>query len=152
MKLGIMTALAGALFATSALAGPAHITAVATPPTALAALPASVSGRVLREGASYKYQWPGIYFEAAFEGNSVYFSVGPGDVILRVLVDSVETAAMVKPAPGWYLVDGLAAGAHTVRIDVATESQAGPNSFGGFALPAGAKALQAPQRARQIEF
>lgn len=153
MKLIFLGALAGALISTCAVAQSAHVSAVGASPSGLAALPASVSGRVLREGANrYQYQWPGIYFEAAFEGRSLYFNVGPGDVILRVLVDAVETAAMVKPAAGLYLIDGLAPGAHTVRIEVATESQARPNSFGGFSLPAGAKPLPAPKRARQIEF
>jgi lysophospholipase L1-like esterase len=151
MKLGMIGALVGALFATSAMAEQARITAVGPSPSA--SLPASVSGRVVRDAADrYQYQWPGVYFEAAFEGKNLYFNVGPGDVILRVLVDSVETATMVKPAAGLYLIDGLAAGAHTVRIEVATESQAGPNTFGGFVLPAGTKALPVPRRARQFEF
>ena len=153
MRKAIFAALAGAMIATSALAEPAHITAVGASPQGLAALPASVGGRVLREGANgYRYQWPGTYFEAAFEGKSVYFNVGPNNVVLHVLVDSVAMARMVKPAAGRYLIDGLAFGAHTVRIEVATESQGGANSFGGFSLPAGANALAAPRRARQIEF
>ena len=152
MKLGFLAALAGALISTSALAEPPRVTAVSASPSGLAALPASVSGRVLREANRYQYQWPGVYFEAAFEGKGLYFNIGPGDVILRVLVDAVETATMVKPAAGLYQIEGLAAGAHTVRIEVATESQAGSNSFGGFSLPAGVKALPAAKRARQIEF
>jgi lysophospholipase L1-like esterase len=153
MRLAIIGALASALIATSAIAQPPHITAVGAPPPGLTVLPASVAGRVLHQGAnSYQYQWPGIYFEAAFEGKSLYFSVGPGDVIVRVLVDSVETAKLVKPAAGTYLIEGLAAGAHTVRLETTTESQAGPNSFGGFSLPAGSKPLPAPRRAHQIEF
>lgn len=152
MKLNLIAALAGALISTAALAEPPRVSAVSASPSGLAALPASVSGRVLRAADRYQYQWPGIYFEAAFEGKSLYFNIGPGDVILRVLVDAVETAIMVKPKAGLYQIDGLAEGAHTVRIEVASESQAGPNTFGGFSLPAGAKALPVAKRARQLEF
>lgn len=156
MRLGRI-ALAGALcttiFVMAALWQQARVRAVKAWPANLAALPASVSGRVVRLGPNdYQYQWPGIYFEAAFSGKRLYFRVGPGEVILRVVVDAVEAATLVKPAPGWYLIDNLAARGHTVRIEVATESQAGANRFGGFALPVGAQALPAPRRARQIEF
>lgn len=153
MRQFCMRALLGMSLVGCALAGETSVKVLATSPqTGLATLPASVSGRVLREADGDRYQWPGLYFEAAFEGSGLYFKVGPGDVILRVLVDAVEAATLVKPAAGWYQVAGLAAGAHQVRVEALTESQAGPNRFDGFALPAGAKALPAPRRVRQIEF
>ncbi|SFU62012.1 SGNH/GDSL hydrolase family protein [Pseudoduganella namucuonensis] len=151
---GIIAALLGALAAGAAFAGKPSVSAVAAPPTGFASLPASIGGRVSSEGAAggYKYQWPGAYFETAFEGRSLYFRVGPGDVNLRVTVDAQEPATLSKPAPGWYVIEGLDAGAHTVRVAVANESQAGPNLFGGFALAPDARPLPAPRRARQIEF
>jgi lysophospholipase L1-like esterase len=112
-------------------------------------------GRVARtsaDGSTDRYQWPGIYFEARFKGQSVYFRTGPGDVILHALVDGASIGTLVKPAPGTYRIDGLSSGEHTVRIDAVTESQAASNVFGGFALPAGAKALRPAHRSRQIEF
>ena len=98
------------------------------------------------------YQWPGTYFEAALSGSAVYFATGPGTEILHVTLDHQPPMPLVKPAPGAYAVTGLAAGPHTIRIDVITESQAGPDTFAGFALPAGEKPLAPPHRLRQIEF
>ena len=68
------------------------------------------------------------------------------------MVDQQAPIVLVKPEPGVYRVSGLADGAHTVRIEVVTESQAGPNSFGGFSLPPTASPLPAPREKRQIEF
>jgi lysophospholipase L1-like esterase len=59
---------------------------------------------------------------------------------------------MVKPAAGSYQVEGLVPRDHTIRIEVANESQAAPAQFGGFALPTDAKALPSRERARHIEF
>jgi len=111
-------------------------------------LPAHSAGRLSTAGA---YQWPGLYFEATFEGSSVYFTMGPGDVILQVRVDGKPFGALVK-SPGTYLIDGLSNQRHQVRLDAVSENQAGKIIFGGFALPAAGKALKAPPRKRQIEF
>lgn len=153
-------------FACTALfvAGALHTIAVAEPrisfegpqSEATTNAPMHVAGRVGRSSAggafAYAYQWPGLYFESRFEGRSVSFRVGPGDVILQALVDGKPAGTLVKPAPGFYRIEGLDAGSHAVRINAVTESQAGPNQFGGFTLPASAKPLPLPQRKRQIEF
>ncbi len=153
MRKRMMTALLGALIASTAIAEETHIAAIEATPAKLTTLPASIGGRVLKDAAQgYQYQWPGVYFEAAFEGRQVYFNVGPGDVILRVLVDSVEKTRLIKPKPGWFLVGGLNNGAHTIRVEVISESQAGPNIFGGFALDNEAKVLLLSRRPRQMEF
>jgi len=120
-------------------------------------LPASMStgGRVVRatvEGqAVVDQQWPGVYFETAFRGDTAIFRIGPGDVILHVQVDGKPLQALAKPE-GLYRIAGLEEGAHVVRIDVATESQAGPNRFGGFLLPPAATPLPVQARMRRIEF
>lgn len=103
-------------------------------------------------GKNYTYQWPGSYFRAAFRGSRVYFRVGDGQEILHVMVDGQQQAVLKKPAPGVYEVEGLSKGKHRIGLFVATESQAGPDTFGGFALPSGEKALRLPQRKRQVEF
>jgi lysophospholipase L1-like esterase len=121
----------------------------------------SIGGRVLatpstdpRFGShALTYQWPGTYFEAAFSGTEVYFAVGPGDEILHITLDHRPLVSLVKPAAGSVLrVEGLTAGPHTIRIDVVTESQAGSDTFLGFALPPGEKPLAPPHRTHQIEF
>lgn len=125
-----------------------------TEPPGLQPLAAHVSGRaVMGPGGSLRRQWPGTYAEAAFIGREVYFRVGPGEVSLRVRLDTQAPVALVKPSPGLYRVTASAeAAAHRLRIDVASESQAGATSFGGFFLAAEGRRAPLPARARQIEF
>jgi lysophospholipase L1-like esterase len=103
-------------------------------------------------GLDYTYQWPGSYFRAAFEGTEVFFRVVKGDEILHVVVDGRAVGSLVKPEAGVYEVNGLSPGKHQISVLVATESQAGPNTFGGFAIPAGETALSPAPRPRQIEL
>src|SRR5690606_30683980 len=73
-------------------------------------LPARTVGRVapaVGEGAGgLRRQWPGTYFETAFDGGTAAFHVGPGDVHLRVRIDDTEIA-LERPGPGLYRVSGL---------------------------------------------
>ncbi|HEV7606948.1 MAG TPA: GDSL-type esterase/lipase family protein [Steroidobacteraceae bacterium] len=144
----LAAAFVGLALASAAAPGGPRLTPVSTPP-GTKSLSAHIAGRITQVGS---YQWPGLYFEAKFEGRSVYFKTGQGDVILHVLVDGESVGTLVKPVPGSYLIDGLTNGAHSVRIDAVTESQSAPNTFGGFALPAAGKALSTAPRKRQIEF
>ncbi|TWB64006.1 SGNH/GDSL hydrolase family protein [Nitrospirillum viridazoti] len=134
--------------------GAPKVEPVADMPAGATALPGHIGGRVLAEGTEggFRRQWPGTYVETRFVGTSALFRVGPGDVSLRISVDGGAPAALVKPKPGIYRVTGLKAGAHTLRVDTASETQAGPSAFGGFYAPAGTKPLPIPARARQIEF
>jgi lysophospholipase L1-like esterase len=139
--------VAAALLSPLACGAP-HLAAVAQPPANLQEVSAEVHGRV----ANDRYQWPGLYFETRFSGRSVYFKTGPGDVILKALVDGQAVGTLTKPASGLYFIDGLEKGPHTVRIEALTESQSGPNEFRGFALQKSAHALPTTRRERQIEF
>jgi len=149
-----------AFLSTSLHAAPLTVHRVETLP-ALSPLPMSIGGRMLTTpapgtnqfgGRNYTYQWPGSYFRAAFEGTTVFFRVVRGDEILHIVVDGQPSDPLVKPQPGAYKVEGLASGRHAISVLVATESQEAPNTFGGFAIPSGEKALTPPQRRRQIEF
>lgn len=142
-------ALAGASTAMAA-----QVVRVESEPSGLQTLKAHVSGRMqaLPDGGMRR-QWPGTYAEAAFVGSDAYFRVGPGDVSLRLRVDSDAPIALVKPAPGLYRVTvPRTAAPHRLRVDVANESQAGATNFGGFFLAAGAQPAPLPVRARQVEF
>lgn len=100
--------------------------------------------------AMFMRQWPGTYFETIFKGTGAEFKVGPGDVILDVLVDGALAAKLTKPALGSYAIRGLAAGTHRLRVEVVSESQSSPTTFGGFF---GARAISEPMpQLRQIEF
>ena len=147
--------LSAALAASTALAE-TTVSPASVAVSDLTPAPLHIGGRTESTGdghlSIYAYQWPGTYFETAFTGKDAYFQVGTGDVILHVLVDGQALAPMVKPAGGLYHIDGLTAGAHTVRIEVATESQAGADHFGGFFITAGETPSALPVRPRQIEF
>jgi lysophospholipase L1-like esterase len=156
-KLVLVTALASLLLSSQTTAETARVALVKVTPSSLRLLTMSTGGRMLAEqstggASSYNYQWPGVYFEAAFNGNGVYFKVGPGETILHVVIDDQPPIPLIKPAAGFYKVDRLANGTHNIRIEVVTESQAAPATFGGFALPMQSTALSTPKRERQIEF
>jgi lysophospholipase L1-like esterase len=156
-KFTLLIAFIAVLGSSGAFAETLHVTAVETLPSNLQPMPTTTGGRMQVEraqkaAATYTYQWPGAYFEATFAGTAVYFTVGPGDEILHVWVDSKRVVSLVKPADGSYRVEGLENGTHTIRIEVANENQAAPATFGGFALPPNGKALASRERARQIEF
>lgn len=148
------------LMAAWLVAFPAAAQSVSPLPPAEAAmfdqvLPARTVGRVMPAGGDgggeLRRQWPGTYFETAFDGSAAAFHVGPGQVHLRVRIDD-RVIALVRPEPGLYRVDGLQPGAHLLRVDVASESQEGTTVFGGFRAPAGTTPLVVPARPRQIEF
>ena len=154
----LIAAVFGASFLSAGLAQSAKIIKVASV-EASAPLAMTVGGRVLVEkdpahpafGAKkYIYQWPGTYFTASFRGTEAYFGVGEGKQILHVAVDRQRPVVLVRPDSGIYHISGLTDDVHTVLIEVVTESQAEPNSFGGFSLPPSASPLPAPHAAREI--
>jgi lysophospholipase L1-like esterase len=129
------------------------LTRTQTPAAALKPLPMRVVGRVEREpGDMLRRQWPGTYFETAFRGPAALFKVGPGEVSLRVSIDRAPARSLVKPAPGLYRLGGLGPGRHTLRVQIASESQAGPTDFGGFYAPPGVAPAPFARPSRQIEF
>src|SRR5689334_14343433 len=101
-KIALWTVLAGVLSPGEAVAETARIARVKSAPANLHSLPMSIGGRVLTrhagDGAIHHYQWPGTYFEAAFQGNTVYFDVGPGETILHVLIEGQPPYPLIKPA------------------------------------------------------
>lgn len=111
-----------------------------------------VGGRAVARGDEAVRQWPGTYFETAFNGTGAYFRVGPGEQILHVRVDGEIVQSLMRPAPALYALTGLAKGEHRLVVEVASESQAGPTGFGGFYAAAPTKTSKPPARARQIEF
>jgi len=132
----------------------ARVTRVDTPASAVTRLPLQIGGRVAQGSSSGAYlrQWPGTYFETTIEGGSALFRMGPGDAAVHLLVDDRQIATLVKPAPGYFRIAGLAPGKHRIRIEFASESQAGPTEFGGFFAEPGVRGTAVPARERQIEF
>src|SRR5579875_1504475 len=126
------TATATLLFALVAGAPAAASVSVTPAPAvtpAVPELPIHVGGRALLQesagGPAFVRQWPGSYFETAFTGSGAYLKVGPGNVILHILVDAEPVVSLTKPTPGFYLINGLPAGPHKLRAEIVTEGQAG---------------------------
>ena len=154
IALGLLVVLLATGTALPAIAATPSVVQLEELPAGYVPAPLSVGGRVapgVDGNGGFDQQWPGVYFETRFRGDSVAFRIGPGEVILHVQVDGKPVQALVKPA-GIYRISGLASGEHVVRINVATESQAGANRFGGFLLPSGATPLAMEQRTRRLEF
>ena len=86
----------------------------------------------------FEHQWPGTYWEKIFTGNDV--TVGFDDTVnkLHIYIDGKLVDTETKPGrtqvhlsnlgDGWH-------GSHTIRVEKATESQGGPATFLGFAVP-----------------
>jgi lysophospholipase L1-like esterase len=133
-----------------------HIAPATSATDAVRTLPARVGGRALNVGTAaaprWQRQWPGTYFETAFAGSAAGFKVGPGDVILNVIVDGRPLPPLVKPSPRRYRIEGLALGRHVVRVEIATENQSAPTAFDGFYAGRGTRPLPVSPRPRQIEF
>src|SRR5690606_5517186 len=100
----------------------------------------------------YRFQWPGVYFETAFQGPRAALRLGEGDAIYWIRVDDAPGLKLVKPAPGVYALEGLSDGAHTLRVEVASENQDRAPTFGGILVPADANAHAPAPRQRMIEF
>lgn len=144
-----------ALALAAANAAPPAVVRVADRTAPGAALPTRVTGRAAPAGGdriALRRQWPGSYFETAFRGRQAFFKLGAGDVVLQVSVDGRRVATLRKPAPGLYQVDATTASRHVLRIDVSSESQAGPSEFGGYFAGARTRGARLAPRRRQIEF
>jgi lysophospholipase L1-like esterase len=117
-----------------------------------APLPFRTMGRVSAGPGGETRQWPGTMFETAFRGSAALFRIGAGPVRLHVRVDDVPVDDLVKPAPALFRVDGLGAGVHRLRVEVASESVKAPTTFGGFFAAPGTLPAALASSARQIEF
>lgn len=126
---------------------------VAQPPKDLQPLSVRVTGRATPlPDHEWKSQWPGTYAEASFEGTEVFLRVGSEPRTQHVIVDGKEIAKQVRPQAGVYRIGGLAKGRHVLRLEIASENQDGPVTFGGFATARAIKQKDLARRGRQMEF
>ncbi|GGZ46141.1 lipase [Asticcacaulis endophyticus] len=101
----------------------------------------------------HTYQWPGVYIEGRFKGESVTVKLNDSANILNIIVDDRAPIILNRPGLISHRIDGLGQGEHTIRLEKRTETQGTTGTFWGFSLPDGGKPLPAPlPRARQIEF
>jgi lysophospholipase L1-like esterase len=101
---------------------------------------------------SYTYQWPGVYFEAAFTGDAVDVKVNDDQNNLYVLVDGVHKLTLTRPGKTTVSLKDLGPGRHVVRLEKASETQATTGSFEGFFVPSSSAALPAPSYSHRIEY
>lgn len=111
-------------------------------------------GRVKRAAdGTVRYSWPGVSFEGRFHGTGVGVVLDDADNDYDVQVDGATVATLVTPGRTVARVDGLADGAHRVRVVKRTESPWAAGRFGGFVAAPGGGILPSPRaRRRQIEF
>lgn len=126
---------------------------LAAPLAAQAPLPVHVGGRAIHEAdGSWRFGWPGVYFESRFRGTGVIAVVDTGTEYLRLTIDGSDRAVLIRPGAARVAVSGLAPGEHVVRLDKMTESQEGGGRFLGFLPIAGDAPLPPATRARRIEY
>lgn len=148
----------------------AMLAAVASSTAAVAdpvPLPITIGGRVVphtvkvesgswftsdTEATSYTYQWPGVYFEAAFSGDSVDVKVDDDQNNLYVFVDGVHKLTLTRPGKATVSLKDLGPGKHVVRLEKASETQSSTGNFGGFFVPSSDDVAPAPSTAHAIEF
>src|SRR5690606_33539356 len=92
------------------------------------------------------YQWPGVYFEAAFEGPQLTLHFGESHNQYRLTIDNSAPILIDKPGQH-YEVKNLGKGKHTARLEKMSESQSDSDSFYGFSTPKG-KVTPLPAHAR----
>src|SRR4051812_18987548 len=126
---------------------------LAAPLAAQAPLPVHVGGRAIHEAdGSWRFGWPGIYFESRFRGTGVTVAVETGTEYLRVSLDGADRGVLIRPGVARLTLSGLARGEHVVRLNKLTESQEGGGRFLGFLPIPGDVPLAPRARARRIEY
>jgi hypothetical protein len=122
-------------------------------PKDAAALPLHIGGRVLKEADGYAHQWPGVYFEARFSGNSLLAHFNDPTGRYKLSIDDGPPTHINRPGVTDYRLSGLGQGQHHVRLEKTSESFHETGRFGGFYVPQAKSVLPAPEpHTRQIEF
>jgi lysophospholipase L1-like esterase len=101
---------------------------------------------------TYTYAWPGVYFEAAFRGDTVALKTDDDQNDLHLYVDGALKLTLQKPGRTTLSLGALGPGPHVVRLEKASETQSSSGTFDGFTVPAADDALPAPRYDRRIEF
>lgn len=118
-------------------------------------LPTHTSSRVLVTSndvgdKTYEYSWPAIYFETAFNGDSLTVKFDDDQNNFQLIVDNQAPITINKPGKQDYVVPNLTPGKHQVRLEKISETQSSTGRFLGFYSDDKPAAL--PNRKRQIEF
>ncbi len=150
-------AFTGCLMIWAGIAGAQTVRSIDTVPADRQVLDVHVGGRVVIHpasggGAAYEHQWPGVYFESRFEGQTVYLAFSDTWNEYRLLIDDLPPVTIAQPGDARLEVSDLPAGVHRLRLEKVTESIDHAAAFDGFYISANETALPVMARARQIEF
>lgn len=144
------TLFSGGLFSVGLFAG------VATAQPDAYALPVHYSGRVLVDKndhlTTYTYSWPGVYFEAEFNGAELDVRLNDTNNILSLIIDDKEPIVLARPGKITHSVKNLGKGRHKVRLEKRTETPMATGTFEGFYVATKAALLEPEPRQRKIEF
>ncbi|MES2394199.1 MAG: SGNH/GDSL hydrolase family protein [Acidobacteriota bacterium] len=108
--------------------------------------------RVVDGANEWVYQWPGIYFEGRFHGDSVALHMDDANNWFDVQVDGRTLMVLKRPGKTVVRLEHLGAGEHVVRLEKRTETQAATGAFGGFFVERKEDALMPKARARKMIF
>ena len=100
----------------------------------------------------YTYSWPGVYFEAQFQGNAVDVKVDDDQNDLYLFIDGVHKLTLTRPGRTTVALQDLGDGQHTVRLEKSSETQSSTGRFEGFYVASAKEALPTPHYDRRIEF
>lgn len=101
---------------------------------------------------SYTHQWPGVYWEAGFDGTTVVLKFNDPQNEYRLIIDDLPAIAIAQPGSAEITVADLTAGQHHLRLEKVTESIWILGTFEGFYAAADTKPSPTRPRTRQIEF
>ena len=124
----------------------------AQPPQADAGIWARLVPSGGKDGVSYVYEWPGVYFEAQFTGDSVDVKVDDDQNNLYLWLDGVHKLTLTRGGRTTLSLKDLGPGSHVVRLEKASETQSSTGAFDGFYVPSRSDVLPRPQYGRRIEF
>jgi lysophospholipase L1-like esterase len=120
------------------------------------ALPMHISGRVQLDNTTdvsqYRYSWPGVYFEAEFNGPALDVKLDDSENILNLIIDDKPAITLIKPGKITYSFHDLGAGNHRVRLEKLTETQSSIGKFSGFFIPDNQQSIEIAAPDRRIEF
>ena len=102
--------------------------------------------------AAYRHQWPGVYFEAAFEGDAVVLKFDDPVNEYRLIIDDMPPIPLAQPGKAEVTIADLSGGPHRLRLEKVTESIWMLGRFEGFYVAPDARMLPVSPRPRQIEF
>ena len=111
-----------------------------------------IGGRVDRTAVGYTHQWPGVYFETAFQGTTVTLGFDDPANEYRLWIDGLDPIPVAQPGNSSIRISGLSDGPHALRLEKVTESVSEIGTFTGFTIDANGQPGTPPQRQRQIEF